>query len=239
MKDSPPGMARLETSLGYRFRDANLLRIALTPPSTGLHPDNQRMEFFGDAILQACISELIFREKPEWNEGAMSKLRGMLVCTETLYEWAQALELELTRGPRSVKQAALATARKPWADAMEAIIAAVFLDARQAGEDPHAVVAGIVERKFLQQVQQASIGIWRDRDSKTTLQERAAALALPAPEYLLVERGGPDHAPRFTVQAQVGDAIAKATSGTLKGAQMAAARILLASLEEGPPPSSA
>ncbi len=226
MMEGSSAWARLEASLGYHFRDRSWLRMALTPPSTGLSPNNQRLEYLGDAVLQLCVSALIFQEKPDWQEGAMSKLRGMLVCTQTLCEWALALDLNLETGPRSTKKAAPAMG-KPQADAMEAMIAAVFLDAQAAGGDPLATVSGLVALRFLPSIQQADLGVWEERDSKTTLQERAATLSLPAPSYDLIERSGPDHAPIFTVRVQVGTLEAVATGGTLKQAQVEAARALL------------
>jgi ribonuclease-3 len=74
------------------------------------------------------------------------------------------------------------------------------------------------------------VGIWETRDSKTTLQERAAAMALPPPVYELLQRSGPDHAPSFTVQVRLGERTATATAGTLKRAQTEAARLLLEAL---------
>lgn len=226
MTEDGSDWARLEAALGYRFRDRGWLRTALTPPSTGLSPNNQRLEYLGDAVLQLCVSALIFQAKPDWQEGAMSKLRGMLVCTQTLCEWALALELSLGTGPRSTKKVGVALG-KPQADAMEALIAAVFLDVQAAGGDPLATVSGLVTLRFLPSIQQADLGVWEERDSKTTLQERAATLSLPAPSYDLVERAGPDHAPVFTVRAQVGTQEAVAAAGTLKQAQVEAARALL------------
>ena len=224
-------MQDLEAALGYRFRDREWLRTALTPPSTGLTPNNQRLEYLGDAVLQLAVSELIYREKPDWHEGAMSKLRGLLVCTQSLSEWATELDLRLGTGPRSTRKESSSSGRKPNADAMEAVIAAVFLDARHAGQDPLAAVACLVASKFLASIRQARIGIWEEQDSKTTLQERAASLSFTAPRYELVEKGGPDHAPVFTVRVRVGSLEAVATSGTLKRAQMAAARELLKRLD--------
>jgi ribonuclease-3 len=227
MKPDSDGESRLEANLGYRFLDRDLLATALTPPSSGLSPNNQRLEFLGDAILQSTVSELIYREKPQWDEGSMSKLRGMLVCTDTLCEWAQELGVQLRRGPRSTKEVHGVLPRKPMADAMEALIAAIHLDARQAGRDPQPAVHAFVSARFGESIRQAFPGIWQERDSKTTLQERAAILSLPPPSYDLVERGGLDHAPLFTVRARVGALEATATAGTLKGAQMAAARLVL------------
>lgn len=231
MRVDRPEDSRLEASLGHRFLDRELLATALTPPSSGLSPNNQRLEFLGDAILQAAVTELIYREKPEWDEGAMSKLRGMLVCTDTLCEWAQSLGLVLRRGPRSTKEGRGPQPRKPMADAVEALIAAIHLDVRNAGGDPRPIVEALVIRRFGDAIRQAFPGIWQERDSKTTLQERAAAQSLPAPSYELLERGGFDHAPTFTVRARMGPFEAVATAGTLKGAQMAAARQILRDME--------
>jgi ribonuclease-3 len=231
MKEDGQEMSRLEASLGHRFRNRIWLQTALTPPSTGLNPNNQRLEYLGDAILQLCVSQLIFREKPDWDEGAMSKLRGMLVCTQTLCDWATALDVNLGTGPRSMKKASGVAVRKPKADAMEALIAAVFLDVQDAGGDPLGVVSGLVDAKFVASIRAAPLGVWEEGDSKTTLQERAATLSLPAPSYELIERGGPDHAPVFTVRVRVGTLAAVATAGTLKRAQTEAAREILKHLD--------
>ena len=227
----PPGaLSALEAKLGHRFRDQELLRTALTPPSAGLPVDNQRLEFLGDSVLHLCVSTLVYREHPQWAEGALSKLRGLLVCTDALHAWARDLGIELGRGPRSPKKAGAVDLRNPLADSVEALLAAVFLDVQAQGGDALGVVQVIVERRFLSEIQEAFMGIWEARDSKTTLQERAAAMALPPPVYELLERAGPDHAPTFTVEARVGERSARASAATLKRAQTAAARALLQSL---------
>jgi len=220
----------LEEKIGYRFQDATLLRTALTPPSAGLPADNQRLEFLGDSVLHLCVSVLLYREHPDWAEGALSKLRGLLVCTDALHQWAKDLGIELGRGPRSPRKPGAVDLRNPLADAVEALLAAVFLDVQAQGGDAFGAVQAIVERRFLQEVRGAFMGIWEARDSKTTLQERAAALTLPPPVYELLERSGPDHAPSFTVQVSLGDRAATATAGTLKRAQTEAARALLLTL---------
>jgi len=227
---APGAPSPLEEALGYRFRDPGLLRTALTPPSAGLPEDNQRLEFLGDSVLHLCVSLLVYREHPDWAEGALSKLRGLLVCTDALHQWAMDLGIELGRGPRSPRKPGAVDLRNPLADSVEALLAAVFLDVQAGGGDGLATVRGIVERRFLQEVQGAFMGIWEARDSKTTLQERAAAMTLPPPVYALIERSGPDHAPSFTVQVSLGERAATATAGTLKRAQAEAARALLRTL---------
>jgi len=225
-----PGPSPLESRLGHRFHDPDLLRSALTPPSAGLPTDNQRLEFLGDSVLHLCVSLLIFREHPGWAEGALSKLRGLLVCTDALHQWAKDLGIELGRGPRSPRKPSAVDQRNPLADAVEALLAAVFLDVQARGGDAFGTIQAIVERRFLGEVQDAFVGIWETRDSKTTLQERAAAMALAPPVYELLQRSGPDHAPSFTVQVRLGERTATATAGTLKRAQTEAARLLLEAL---------
>ena len=225
--------ALLEERLGYHFRDCRLLAQALTPPSAGLPEDNQRLEFLGDSVLHLSVSLLVYREHPDWAEGALSKLRGLLVCTDALHQWALDLGVTLALGPRSPRKAGAVNLRNPLADSMEALLAGIFLDARARGEDPLATVMAIVERRCLPEIRRAYPGVWEAKDTKTTLQERGATLALPPPVYELLERSGPDHAPVFTVRVKLGAREATASAGTVKRAQAEAARILL-QVMEGP-----
>lgn len=233
--DPAPSLASLESRLGYRFRNAALLTQALTPPSSGLSPNNQRLEYLGDAILQCCVSRIVYEAQPTWDEGPMSKLRGMLVCTESLREWAQDLGLVLERGPRSLKNQPGTQPQKPLADAMEALLAAMYLDAESAQENPLDTIARIVKDRFGPTIQSARQGMWEALDCKTTLQERASAAGLPAPVYELMERTGPDHEPAFSVRVKVGALQADGSAGSLKRAQNEAARKLLSRLEEKKP----
>lgn len=223
--------ASLEASLGYKFRNPLLLKQALTPPSSGLQPNNQRLEFLGDAILQFCLSRLAFEAQPTWEEGALSKLRGMLVCTDSLRNWAEDIGLNLQRGPRSPKKAPVGEG-KPLADAMEALLAAIYLDAEQAGENPTECVLRVLKTRFEATLLEATPGMWENLDSKTTLQERAAAASLPPPHYDLIQRSGPDHQPRFKVRVEVGALWAESEAGSLKKAQTEAARLLLGQLAD-------
>lgn len=223
-----------EGRLGHTFADHSLLRMALSPPSAGLAEDNQRLEFLGDAILQLCVSSLIFSIHPGWREGSMSKLRGMLVCTESLKAWATDLGLELTRGPRSPKKGANpSTSGKPMADAMEALLAAVYLDEEAQGRPGLPAASALVARHFEGQVRDAFEGIWAERDSKTTLQEIAATQGHPPPTYELLQKSGPDHAPCFLVKVQVGGVECRGEAPTLKAAQTKAAREALRLMKEG------
>ncbi len=233
MKPAPRQMG-LESRLGYTFREARLLEQALVHPSAGLPRDNQRLEFLGDTLLGAAVTLLLYREKPQWTEGQLSKFRHQLVSTDTLFAWAEDLGLELRTGDTIRKGKQKTAFRKPLADGVEALLAAVFLDCRAAGEDGLARVEQLIEARFAQRIRQAEVGDWETHDPKTTLQERAAAAGLPAPAYTEVGRTGPDHAPIFRVKVQVGSMEAEASGSTRKRAEADAARGLLAALAKEP-----
>nr|WP_320132827.1 ribonuclease III domain-containing protein [uncultured Holophaga sp.] len=219
--------ADLEQRLGYQFKDPVLLLQALTPVAAGLPEDNQRLEFLGDAVLQLCMSQLIVRLQPTWREGPMSKLRGMLVCTDSLIAWARDLGLELRKGPRSLRRKGDDLAGKPMADALEALLAAVYLDREAQGQSGLEAALQLVARRFETPVREAYEGVWARTDTKTALQERAAALGLPHPQYEQLDQSGPAHAPVFKVRVSVGDCLGIGEARSLKAAQAEAARAAL------------
>jgi len=224
----------LERRLGYRFRDPSLLKQALTHPSSGVLPDNQRLEFLGDSLFGAALSLLLFREKEDWPEGSMTKLRHLLVSTDSLYTWAEDLQLRLQLPPKADPSHLKTAFRKPMADAVEALLAAVFIDSRQTGEDGFSRVCELIEKRFLGPVREAKADSWERHDTKTTLQERAASLGLPVPNYETMDRSGPDHAPTFTVRVTVGQHHAQASARSLKQAQVEAARKVLEAFQTSP-----
>ncbi len=228
LQADPARPSALEGRLGYTFQDRRLLEEALTHASTGKARDNQRLEFLGDALVNLGMTLLIHRLQPTWQEGPMSKLRGLLVCTDSLAAWGTELGLELKRSGKT--KGGVAFGNKPMADAMEAVLAAVYLDATAQGLDGLPLVAELVARRFESAVASAHAGLWEHKDAKTTLQERAATLGLTPPAYSLMEQSGPDHAPVFRVNVQVGSMAAQASGSTLKKAEAEAARALLARL---------
>lgn len=225
--------ADLESRLGYRFAQPELLTQALTHPASGAAATNQRLEYLGDALLYGALSLVVYREKPAWPEGHLSKLRHLLVSAEALCAWAEDLHLTLIAGTGKNAPSQLKTSfRKPLADAMEAVLAAVFLDARAQGRDGFAQVERLVEARHLAAIRAAEVGVWERHDPKTTLQERAAALGLSHPAYALLARSGPDHAPRFMVEVRVGAHAARAEEGSRRAAEASAAAHLLAALPQ-------
>lgn len=219
----------VEAAIHYQFRDESLLNLALTHGSAGKGQDNQRLEYLGDALLNFCVARLIYQEQPDWPEGAMSKLRGMLVCTDALHDWARSLGLSLTTGAKAPKQPG--ALRKPLADAVEALLAAMYLDAEGSGKGGIEVIMALVAHRHLGAIRSAYLGMWEHRDSKTTLQEKVAALGFPAPRYEQISRSGPDHQPTFKVRVSVGELQAVANAGNLKQAEILAARELVEQLD--------
>ena len=214
--------------LGHRFARPELLQAALTHPSmsTPGRTDNQRLEFLGDRVLGLIIAEAVMADDPEAAEGSLAPRFNALVRKETLAEVARSLDLgaalrlgrsEMIAGGRK-RDAALA-------DAMEAVIAAIFLD---AGLD---AARSVVLRHWAKRIPAAEAVA---RDAKTALQEWAQARRLPPPSYDEISRSGPDHAPVFTIRARLesGDE-AVATAGTKRQAEQAAAQALLTRLEAG------
>jgi ribonuclease-3 len=110
---------------------------------------------------------------------------------------------------------------------VEALLAAAYLDAESSGREGFPLVEGIVGMRFGEEIRNAFPGVWEERDSKTTLQELAAARGWPPPIYNLVDRSGPDHHPSFLVKAEAGGKSSRAASGTIRQAEAEAARSLL------------
>ncbi|MBE0601271.1 MAG: ribonuclease III, partial [Firmicutes bacterium] len=86
-------MRELEKALGYKFQNKSLLQLALTHPSALEEHNNQRLEFLGDAVLEYCVSELLFRKYASADEGELTARRAALVCEETLWFLAENLSL--------------------------------------------------------------------------------------------------------------------------------------------------
>jgi ribonuclease-3 len=207
--------------IGHVFRDAGLLVQALTHPSIGsvTRPDNQRLEFLGDRVLGLSIATALYRADGS-AEGQMAPRFNALVRRETCAQVArdcglgEVLKLgrsEMISGGRK-KEALLA-------DAMEAVLAAVYLDAGFGAAE------AVVQRLWA-----AHLAATPDdpRDAKTMLQEWAQGRGEPSPVYQETGREGPAHALTFTVTARLADGrMASATGRTKRMAEQAAAALLL------------
>lgn len=206
----------LQRALGYVFRDESLLRLALTHPSAGEKADNQRLEFLGDAVLQLCVSVALYRQHPSDQEGGLTFLRQALVREETLAVAARRFGLgECLLFDRG--EAASGGRDKPsvLADAMEAVLAAVYLD---GGLDAASALCARALDDFRPPQQ-------TEKNWKSLLQESAQALGHPAPVYRVAGEEGPPHARVFTAEALLnGRVVGRGQGGSKKQAEQEAAR---------------
>jgi len=225
---NPP--ADLERLLGYQFHNPTLLREALTHPSHGHElrqkkPDNQRLEFLGDAVLQLVLTRKLYRQFPDMDEGDLTRLRAALVNRKALENMAQHFQLGpfliLGRG-ENLSQGR--TKSSNLADAMEAIIGAIFLDGNfeTAADWLEPVLHGLVEEN-------------KDRahafNPKGSLQELLQAAGKPTPEYLLESEVGPDHAKNYCVRViSEGQELGRGNGSSKKAAEMNAAALALKAL---------
>jgi ribonuclease-3 len=187
---------KLEARIGYRFADPDLLDRALThssavAPSKRIERSYQRLEFLGDRVLGLVVADMLYRRFPRSNEGDLSRSLNTLVRKETCAVIARELDLgpELNLGESEARTGG-ASKEAILADVTEAVIGAIYCDGGlgKAYE--------FVERLFSEHI--GETGIAR-ADAKTTLQEWAQAQGLEPPNYVEIERTGPDHAPVFTI----------------------------------------
>ncbi len=190
------GYGKLCRRLGLEFAGDAALETALTHRSYG-NPNNERLEFLGDAVLNLVISSILFRKFPDSDEGTLSRLRANLVNGETLAGIARRLELgdALRLGPGELKSGGFRR-DSILAGAFEAVIGAAWLDGGY--ETAHA----FIERSFEPEIGAVSL----DRaikDPKTRLQEYLQARQRALPDYQVVGTSGRDHARIFRVECRV------------------------------------
>lgn len=215
-----------EARLGHRFASPALLIRALTHPSLTSpgRPSNQRMEFLGDRVLNLVIAEAVLNADPDAAEGTVAPRYNALVRKETCAEVALAIGLpEVLRLGRTHLQTGTRKMQATLGDAIEAVIAAVYLD---AGLD---AARAVVLRHWQSRIETVDADA---KDPKTALQEWAQARGLPAPDYVETGREGPPHAPVFTIEARLTTGAHETASAPSKRrAEQAAARALLSRLE--------
>lgn len=189
-------MDKLSVSLSYQFKNQSLLKQALTHCSAGKE-NNERLEFLGDAILGLVISELLYLSWPSASEGELSRIRASLVQQSTLASLARSLNLgeHLKLGPGELKTGG-ANRDSILADAVEALISAIFLD---GGMQVCKELVALWFAPYLNEQQQ----ILPVKDAKTSLQEFLQARKLALPLYEIVDIKGQDHQQEFVVQCSV------------------------------------
>ena len=212
--------AALEERLGHRFNDARLLEQALTHRSHGAG-NNERLEFLGDGVLGCAIAEELFGRFPGLPEGKLTRLRASLVREDALAEVAGYLGLGGAMRVGAKQQ----VTRAVLADAVEALIGAVFVDGGYAAARGAVLAAMGPLLDRLDPDQPA-------KDAKTELQERLQAKHLPLPQYRIVSREGEAHRQSFEVECSITEppltALGRGTSR--QRAEQEAARALLEKL---------
>lgn len=185
-------LERLQLLLGYRFSDPGLLVQALTHRSFSAQ-HNERLEFLGDSILNCVVSIALYARFANLREGELSRVRASLVCQDALHRIAAELELgnHLQLGEGELKSGG---ARRPsiLADALEAVFAAIFLD---AGFDAARAVIEKLHAPLIAEVDRRRPG----KDAKTALQEWLQARRADLPSYSMVQVLGDAHAQEFEV----------------------------------------
>lgn len=218
----------LQSKIGYRFRNADLLRQALTHKSysneqtgqSGAH--NERLEFLGDAVLDLVVSDLLFRRFPALPEGELTRIRAEVVREPVLAAAGRALGLgECLLLGRGEEKSGGRAKDSLLADAVEALLGALFRDGGLAA------AAALIESRFadgLEDSARRKIGV----DHKTRLQEVLQARSGRPPEYHLVHAEGPDHERLYTVEVQfAGQTLGRGRGRTKKAAEQEAAEAAL------------
>lgn len=221
----------LEKMLGYSFSDPTYLENALTHSSytneqrtRGISvKSNERLEFLGDAILGAVVSEYLYTNYKKYREGALTKMRQRVVCEQTLAKIASGISLgdylnlgngEETNGCRN--------SQKVLADALEAVIAAMYLDAKVSNKEYKNAVISLFKDEI------ASIAGVQNTDYKTLLQQLVEQDGTSVLEYRIIEETGPEHNKAFTVAALVNNnEVGRGTANKKQKAQMQAAKAAL------------
>ncbi|HEY8189052.1 MAG TPA: ribonuclease III [Micavibrio sp.] len=219
-------LAAFEQRFGHRFADRDALNRALTHASTGADRNYERLEFLGDRVLGLVVAHLLYDAFSQDSEGDLARRHASLVSGATLAAVAARINLgevlHLSDGERA---SGGARNENILADVMEALIGALYLDAGISGCES---VIGTLWRDLLHTMAEPP------RDPKTALQEWAQARGLGLPEYSMVDRSGPDHAPVFNVSVSIeGYPAAGADGPSRRAAEKLAAIRLLALIESG------
>ncbi len=220
-------MDDLETQLGYQFQNSDLLREALTHPSLSYEthrqmPDNQRLEFLGDAVLQLMVTNALYALNPTAPEGTLTKLRSTLVSRSAIASYSRKLGLgeRITMG-KGEESSGGRERSSSLADAFEAVIGAIFVD---GGYNAAVEVLQRLLLPVLQGVQHVAVNF----NPKGQLQELLQSKVPEPPVYRIVREEGPDHAKRFVAEVSwKGRPLGEGTGGSKKLAETEAARVAL------------
>lgn len=190
---------RLYENLGYHFLKPALLQQALRHRSLGRQDNNERLEFLGDGLLNMLIAEQLYLQHPEWNEGLLSAARASLVNQAELAEIAKQLALDQFISLTSSEQQHQGQQRpSTLADALEAVLAAIYLDSDLATAKK-CLCSWYGERLILP----SATNKHSFKDAKSRLQEYLQQSASPLATYHVLAVTGPDHKQQFTLSCTI------------------------------------
>ncbi len=232
-RDPAAAMERLQTAVGYTFKDKTLLRRAMTHSShsneTGERNHhllcNERLEFLGDSVLSIVVSRYLFTTYPQEGEGILTNMRKDVVCAEALARYARHIGIGdcLLLGKGEAQTGGF-DKENILADAFEALLAAIYLDAGDRGMEIIADFLLPLVRKDLSELESKGI----DGDYKTPLQQLVQQTEGDVLEYVLIRSEGPDHRKTFEVEVRVNSNPCGRGIGTSKRkAEQAAAKAAL------------
>ena len=225
------GLGELEKKIGYTFADKKYLVTALTHSSFSKEKKNriqfaynERLEFLGDSVLSVVVSEEIFRTLTDCPEGALTKIRAATVCAETLYEFAEEIELgRFMLVNHGLEETGGRHLKNVLADCFEALIAGIYLD---GGMD--------AARDFILRFARPKLaritlgGFLHDEDYKSLLQQKVQTSPGERVDYVLVGEKGPDHKKEFTMEARLNsNVLGTGTGSSKREAEQAAAKAAL------------
>ena len=222
------GLEELEKSIGYEFKNKELLKTALTHTSYAYENNvesNEKFEFLGDSILEFLSSKYLFNNYKKLKEGEMTKVRATVVCEESLHKIALKHNfsdfLYLGKSESSNKAN---LSKAILADAVEALIAAIYLDSNL--ENAEVFIVNNLQEPI--KVASKNVGI---KDYKTVLQEKLQIHGNVEIKYTILKESGPDHNKVFESKVECdGKLLGKGTGKTKKASEMAAAKDALNNL---------
>ncbi|MBQ7155156.1 MAG: ribonuclease III [Synergistaceae bacterium] len=216
----PHVVAFLEDGIGYTFDNKQLLEEALCHSSFskeyGLSYNNERLEFFGDSVLEFIVSRSLFKTYPDANEGELTQMRAELVKSDSLYVKADALRLPyIILHGHTMKTGALP--KSVTADALEAVLGAVCLDGGMGAAER------VIKKLFLNDTEEQAIA---GAEPKLRLQMWLQKRGMPLPKYELLRVTGPSHDPTFTVKLYIAGFEHTAADKSRKGAEKQVAELV-------------
>ncbi len=212
----------IEKIIGYSFRDKALLKRCFTLSSAS-GSNNERLEFLGDAVIELCVSEMLYLRSGE-DEGDMTELRKKFVANSVLRATVERLGLErflLFSGKREN------IGKKPVASLFEAVAAGIYLDGGMSA------ARQFITDKLIRFEREKILGDGGSKNYKGMLQEYLQGAGMPRAEYELLEKTGPDHRPVFRVRASAQGRSGTGEGGSKAEAEQAAAKKVLESLRNG------